>query len=139
MFACICLWVTWYQACIYWKREYLYSCVSSNFLLLGLCIFIFPHLLNFPQNLFCFSYFYRGRKMFLKLLLFIGGVTYFSIVLISFVFPWFSIFSCPLLCMFLSTFWLVCLCQYVTKWGRNRWNVEKVFKMFLFRGRWNCF
>ena len=37
---------------------------------LGLCVFNFPHLLNFPQNcfyqnLFCFSYFYRGRNLFL--------------------------------------------------------------------------
>ena len=35
-----------------------------------LCCLVFPHLLNVPQNcfsqnLFCFSYFYRGRSLFL--------------------------------------------------------------------------
>ena len=33
-----------------------------------------PHLLNFTQNFFCFSYFCRWRKLFLKHMLFIGGV-----------------------------------------------------------------
>ena len=49
------------------------------FLKFVLYFFIFPYLLNFHQscffqNLFCFSYFYWGRKLFLKPILFIGGV-----------------------------------------------------------------
>ena len=50
------------------------------FVKFGLCIFSFPHLLNFPQNyffqnLFCFSYFYWGRKLFFfKPMLFFRGV-----------------------------------------------------------------
>ena len=81
-FACICSWVTLCQDCIYWKREYLYSCASVHFFLFlkfDLCLFIFPHLLHFSQsyfsqNLFCFSYFYRGRKLVLKPVLFIRRV-----------------------------------------------------------------
>ena len=61
------------------------SCVSSTYFLLGLCLFSFPHLLNFPQsccfskNLFCFSYIFMGGggEMFLKPVLFIGGVVAF--------------------------------------------------------------
>ena len=52
------------------KNIFLYVYPQLNFFFnLGLCVFIYPHLLNFPknyffQNLFCFSYFYRGRKCF---------------------------------------------------------------------------
>ena len=50
------------------------SCVSSTYFLLGLCLFSFPHLLNFPQNVFFFFFFsLRGRKLYLKFMLFIGG------------------------------------------------------------------
>ena len=53
---------------------------------------------------------------------------------------WFigSLFSFILCCVcLLSTFCLSCLCQYVTKRGRNIWNLG--IMLFLFRGRWNCF
>ena len=61
------------------------SCVTSFFFFfkLGLCVFNFPHLLNFPQNcfpqncfyqnLFCFSYFYRGRNLFLTFVVLRGS------------------------------------------------------------------
>ena len=73
VFSCICSWVIYYQVCIYWKREYLYSCVSSpNFLKFGLCFFIFPHILNFPKNVFpktCFVFpiFIGGESCFQNL------------------------------------------------------------------------
>ena len=52
------------------KRDYFSSSESTIFLKFSLCVFTFPHLLNFPQNyfsqnLFYFSYFYRGRSSFL--------------------------------------------------------------------------
>ena len=45
---------------------------------LGLCVFNFPHPLNFTQNcfsqnLFCFSYFYRGRNLFLTFVVLRGS------------------------------------------------------------------
>ena len=55
----------------------------------------------------------------------------FSIELNSFVVHWFSIFSYPLLCMLTIYSLLSCLCQYVTKRGRNRWNLGLLFKRFL--------
>ena len=67
----------------------------------GLCLFIYPHLLNFPlncffQNLFCFSFFYRGGSLSLifvvhrrELLLFIKGVAsiFYRVQLFFFFFP----------------------------------------------------
>ena len=59
------------------ERIFVFMCnlIFFFFFKLGLCVFNFPHLLNFPQNcfpqncfyqnLFCFSYFYRGRNLFL--------------------------------------------------------------------------
>ena len=49
------------------ERENIFLQVNPHFFQYGLCLFIYPHLLNFPlnyfsQNLFCFSYFYRGRS-----------------------------------------------------------------------------
>ena len=49
-----------------------------------------------------------------------------------------SLFSLDICCVcFLFTLCLSCLCQYVTKSGRNRWNLGILF--VLFRGSWNCF
>ena len=110
----------------YIERENICIHVYLNlFFKFGLCCFIFPHLLNFPQNyfsqnLFCFSYFYRGEKLFLQPMLFIGGVValHWGSCL------YFLYFSWPLLCMFtIYLLWLSCLCQYVTNRGRNRWNL----------------
>ena len=64
---------------------------------------VFPHLLNFFQNCFfqnlcCFPYFYRGRKLFLKSMLFIRGVAsifYWAYVLCSLN----SLFSLILCCV----------------------------------------
>ena len=63
------------------ERIFVFMCILTFFLFLkfGLCLFIFPHLLHFSQsyfsqNLFCFSYFYRGRKLVLKPVLFIRRV-----------------------------------------------------------------
>ena len=63
-----------------------------------------------------------------------GSCLYFFIELNCFLFPWFSFFS-HVYCH--STLCLSCLCQYVTKRGRNKWNVGILF--VLFRGSWNCF
>ena len=70
-------------------------------------------------------------------MLFIGGV---SSILYRAGFICFldSLFSLDFFCVyFLFTLCLSCLCQYVTKGGRNRWNVGILF--VLFRGSWNCF
>ena len=82
--------------------------------------FIFP--LNcFSHNLFCFSYFYKGRNFFNlfcsqgELLLFIGGVVS--------IFYRVELFCLPLILYFLLSFiayvysLLSCLCQYMTKRG----------------------
>ena len=54
-----------------------------------------------------------------------------------------SLFSLILCCVcFLSTFWLGCLCQYVTKRGEISEMWEICFKRcltILFWGRWKCF
>ena len=61
------------------EREniFFFMCILNLvfFLKLGLCLFFIPTPFIFPQNcfsqnLFCFSYFYRGRKVFFYL----GGV-----------------------------------------------------------------
>ena len=124
------------------ERENIFSsCVSSTqfFLKNLVCVFLFiPTPFIFPQNFFCFSYFYRGRKVFFnlcgsqgELLLFIGGVVS--------IFYRIELFCLPLILYFLLSFiayvysLLSCLCQYVTKRGRSRLNVRILF--VLFRGR----
>ena len=118
----------------YWKREYFFLLCILNlvfFFKLGLCLFIYPHPLYFPQNLFCFSYFYRGRNFFYPLW-FLGGVVSISYRV--------ELFCVPLILYFLLSFiayvysLLSCLYQYVTKRGRSRWNVGILF--VLFRGRY---
>ena len=130
------------------ERENIFSsCVFSTqffFFKLGLCLFIYPHTFYFSQKLFfpklfCFSYFYRGRKFFFnlcgsqgELLLFIGGVVS--------IFYRVELFCVPLILYFLLSFiayvysLLSCLCQYLTKRGRSRGNVGILF--VLFRGRY---
>ena len=56
----------------------------------------------FSQNLFCFSYFYRGRSFFLTFVVLRGSccsskgeLSLFHIELNCLMFPWFSIFSYP--------------------------------------------
>ena len=132
------------------ERENIFSsCVSStqfffffkNLVYVFLFIptpFIYPQNCFF-QNLFCFSYFYRGRKVFFnlcgsqgELLLFIGGVVS--------IFYRVELFCVPLILYFLLSFiayvysLLSCLCQYLTKRGRSRGNVGILF--VLFRGRY---
>ena len=108
----------------YLKREYFFfMCILNLVFKFGLCVFIFPTSYIFPQNnffpkhLFCVSYFYRGRSLFLTFVLHRGSCLYFFIELIYFMFPWFSFFS---LVYCHSTLCLSCLCQYVTKRGRNK-------------------
>ena len=55
------------------ERIFVFKCILSLIFKFGLYLFSFPHLLNFSQNLFCFSYFYRRRKLFFKTNA-IGGV-----------------------------------------------------------------
>ena len=69
-------------SCLHLLKErifFLHVSPHLNFFKFGLCVFIFSHLLKFPQNcfsqhLFCVSYFYRGRKVFFPLLFMLGGV-----------------------------------------------------------------
>ena len=95
------------------KRDYLYTCVSlTYFLSLVYVSLFFLTSKIFPQNLFCFFLFYRGRgrgggKLFLKPMLFIRrfvalhrGVAsifyrtdFFCVALVLY-------FFYPLLCMF---------------------------------------
>ena len=131
----------------YWKREYFFFMCILNLVFffflkkkLDLCLFIYPDPFIFPQNcfsqnLFCFSYFNRGRKFFFnlcdsegELLLFIGGVVSISYKV--------ELFCVSLILYFLFSFiayvyyLLSCLCQYVTKRGRSRWNVGILFVLF---------
>ena len=72
------------------------------------------------------------------MLLFIGEVA--SIFYRAYFFLCFldSLFSLLLWCVcLLSTFCLGRLCQYVTKKGKNRWNLKSFLAIFM--GRWNCF
>ena len=51
------------------ERIFFFMCILNLVFKFGLCLFIYPHLLNFPQNcfsqnLFCFSYFYGGEICF---------------------------------------------------------------------------
>ena len=125
-------------------------------------LLVFPRLLNFPQIVFCktcfvFPIFIWGEKFFLLLLLFIGGVAY-ILYRAGFICFLDSLFSLDFCCVcFLFTLYLSCLCQYMTKMGRNRWNMGILFILFreswnffwkgerirkkivLFSGRWNCF
>ena len=115
------------------KDRIFFSCVSSSqfFKVWFVCLY-FPHLLKFPQNcfsqnLFCFSYFYRGRKVFFNLcgsqkeLLFVtGGVVSIFYRAGFFCFLDF-LFSLAFFCVcFLSILCLSCLCQCMTKRERFR-------------------
>ena len=134
---CNCLWVTQCHVCILLKERifflHVYPRLSFFFFLKKnlVCVFLFiPTPFIFPQNcfsqkLFCFSYFYRGRKVFFylcgsqgELQLFIGGVVS--------IFYRVELFCVPLILYFLLSFiayvysLLSCLCQVVTKRGRSR-------------------
>ena len=67
-----------------------------------------------------------------------GEFPLFSIKPNCFVFPWFSIFSYPLLCMF-TLYWVV----FVNTWQKGgdfdeMWEYVRIL-FVLFRGSWNCF
>ena len=99
-------------------------------------LLVFPHLLNFSQNMFFFfPIFIGGEKFFLnlccskrELLLFIGGVA--SILYrAGFICFLDSLFSLDFCCIcFLFTFCLSCLCQCVTKGGE----IDKMWESCLF-------
>ena len=94
------------------ENIFLHVYSQLNFLSL-VCESFFPHLLIFPQNcfsqnMFCFSYFYRGKKVFFnlccsqrELLLFTGGVA--SIL-------YRARFFCFLDSLFALDFCCVCFC-----------------------------
>ena len=121
----------------YWKREYFFfMCILNLVFKFDLCVFfspppkVFPKTV-FPNTCFVFPIFIGGEKFFLPLLLFIGGVV--SILYRV------DLFYVPLLLYFLFSFiayvysLLSCLCQYVIKRGRSRWNVEILFVLFMGR------
>ena len=121
------------------ERIFVFMCNLNFFLVWFVCIYFSPppKFSYFSQNLFCFSYFYRGRNLFLKPMLFIGRVA--SILyragFICFLYSLFSLDFCYV--CFLYTLCLSCLCQYMTKRGRNRWNMGILFVLFM--GSWNYF
>ena len=114
------------------ERIFFFMCILNLiFFKLGLCVFNYSPVLNFPQNcfsknLFCFSYFYGGKRVFFfnfccsqsELLLFIGGVA--SILyragFICFLDSLFSLDFCCV-CFLFTPCWS---CQQVTKMGRFR-------------------
>ena len=93
-------------SCLHLLKEiiFFFMCILNLiFFKFGLCVFIFSRLLNFSQNcfsqhLFCVSYFYRGRSLFLTFVVHRGVV---------------SIFSYPFLCMF-TLYWVV----FVNTWQK---------------------
>ena len=103
------------------KNIFLHVYPQLSFYVWFVCLY-FPHLQNFPQNLFCFSYFYRGRSLFLTFVLHRGVVSV-SYRVELFCVPCFLYFLLLCCVYFLSTFWLGSLCQYVTKMVRNSWYV----------------
>ena len=71
-------------SCLHLLKEkiFFFMCILNLVFQFGLCLFIYPHLLNFfqnffSQNLFCFSYFYRGRNFFLTFVVHRGSCLYF--------------------------------------------------------------
>ena len=109
LYLCNCLWVTQCHLCILLKERifFLHVYPQLSFFFKNLvCVFLFiPTPFIFPQNcfsqnLFCFSYFYRGRSLFFNLCCSQGELSLFSIELNCFVFLYFSIFSYSLLRMF---------------------------------------
>ena len=64
------------------ERIFFFICILNLVFKFGLCLFTFPLLLNFSQNcfsqnLFCFSYFYRRRSLFLTFVVHKGCCLYF--------------------------------------------------------------
>ena len=90
------------------ERIFFFMCILNLVFKFGLCLFTFP-LLNFSQNLFCFSYFYRGRSLVLTFVVHRESC-------LSFLKNWI------VLC-FLNSLLSLDFCQYVTKRGGFRWNV----------------
>ena len=131
------------------ERTFFFMCILNLVFKFDLCVFFFPHLLNFPQNyfpknMFCFfPIFIGGEKFFLpflfigELLLFIGGVVSIFYRVELFCGPFFLYFLLLCCVCFLFILWLGSLCQYMTKRRRNSWYVGLLF--VLFRGSWFCF
>ena len=102
-------------SCLHLLKEiiFFFMCILNLiFFKFGLCVFIFSRLLNFSQNcfsqhLFCVSYFYRGRSLFLTFVVHRGVVSIFYRV---------ELFCVPLILYFLLSFivyvypLLSCLC-----------------------------
>ena len=125
----------------YWKQEYFFLHMYPQLLLKNLvCVFSFiPTLFIFPQNcfsqnLFCFSYFYRGRIFFFLTFVVLRGsycfsqgeLSLFFIELNCFVFSWFSIFSYLLFPMF-TLYWVV----FVNAWQKGG-DLDEMWEFCLF-------
>ena len=97
VFVCICLWVSHIASSLHILKErifvFMYILNLFFFLVWFVFLFIFPHLLNFPETIF-------SKTCFIFPIFIEGELPLFSIELICFMFPWFSIFSWLLLCMF---------------------------------------
>ena len=80
LYSCNCLWVTQCHVCILLKERifFLHVYPQLNFFKFGLCVFIFPYLLNFPQNCFfpklvLFFLFLQGENFFLTFVVLRGS------------------------------------------------------------------
>ena len=69
LYSCNCLWVTQCHVCILLKESiFFFICILNLIFFSLVCVFLFfPTPFIFPQNLFCFSYFYGGRNFFFNL------------------------------------------------------------------------
>ena len=101
------------------EREniFLHVYPQLSFLSFACVFFIYPYLLKFSQNLFCFSYFYRGRSLFFNICCSQGEFVSISYRVELFYVSLIFFFSLILYCVCLLL--MSCLCQYVTKRGRE--------------------
>ena len=80
-----------------------------------MCLFSFPHFLNFPQFIYLFI-FLTWRKLFLKPMLFIGGVAFLIL---------YFLFSFVLYVYYLLFVWFV----FANMWQRGG-EIDKIWKRF---------
>ena len=124
----------------YWKREYFFSMCILNLIFFKnfVSFYLSPPLLFFPKTVFpktCFVFpIFIGGEVCFYPLLFIGGVVSISYRVELFCVPFFLYFLLLCCVCFLSTLCLSCLCQCVTKRGRDLDEMCGKYKNVLFRG-----
>ena len=114
--------IWWIIICIH-----VYPQLNFLFLKVGLCLFSFPHLQNFPLNcfslnLFCFSYFYRGSCFFIgEVASIFYRVEFFCVSLILYFLLSFVVYV-----FFIPSDWIV----FVNTWQKGR-EIDEIWKRFL--------